>query len=273
MIILGSGLGGLVAGTLLSKNNHSVLLLKERGYQSSYTLRGYRFEPFSNFSEKLLKPNLLKKISQSLNLSLGRTQEEGKQASISLSKSRQAAGFQVILPKARVDIFPHGSLFQKEWKREFPQELGRVEEFYNQLNQIQHPFQRGNGKNVSASYFPLRQRSFITRIFSFDPFPKEKMDQKLRLFSREFREFIQLQLISWGNLHSDRFPISLAAHILLHDENGSNPDLDLGKLEGQISNQFLKYGGRVEEIERVRKVDTTWRKGLTLSLEGDPRAF
>ncbi|MGZ3589394.1 MAG: FAD-dependent oxidoreductase [Thermodesulfobacteriota bacterium] len=273
VIILGSGLGGLVAGTLLSKNNHSVLLLKERGYQSSYTLRGYRFEPFSNFSEKLLKPNLLEKISQSLNLSLGRTQEEGKQASISLSKSRQAAGFQVILPKARVDIFPHGSLFQKEWKREFPQELGRVEEFYNQLNQIQHPFQRGNGKNVSASYFPLRQRSFITRIFSFDPFPKEKMDQKLRLFSREFREFIQLQLISWGNLHSDRFPISLAAHILLHDENGSNPDLDLGKLEGQISNQFLKYGGRVEEIERVRKVDTTWRKGLTLSLEGDPRAF
>jgi phytoene dehydrogenase-like protein len=273
VIILGSGLGGLVAGTLLSKNNHSVLLLKERGYQSSYTLKGFRFAPFSNFSEKLLKPSLLKKISQSLNLSLRRTQEEGKQASINFNKSRQAAGFQVILPKARVDIFPHGSLFQKEWKREFPRELGRVEEFYNQLDEIQRLFQRRNGKNASASYFPLRQGSFITRIFSFDPFPKEKMDEKLRLFSREFREFIQLQLISWGNLYSDRFPISLAARVLFDEAKGSDPDLDLGELESEILNQFLQSGGRIEEIDRVKRVDCGWRKELTLSLEGDPRVF
>ena len=273
MIVLGSGLGGLVAGTLLSKNNHSVLLLREKGYQSSYALKGYRFAPFSNVSEKRLRPSLLKMISQSLNLSLTRTQEEGKQTEISSDKSRQVAGFQVILPKARIDIFPHRSVFQKEWKREFPKEVERVEEFYKELDQIQHLFQRVNGKNDSPSYFPLRRRSFITSLFPFDPFPKEKIDEKLRPFSREFREFIQLQLISWGNLYPDRFPISLAAHILFGETNGSNPDLDLGRLEREILNQFLRCGGRIEEIDRVKKVDCEWRKGLTLSLEGDPRVF
>ena len=273
VIVLGSGLGGLIAGTLLSKNNHSVLLLREKGYQSSYALKGYRFVPFSNFSEKRIRPSLIKKISQSLNLSLMRTQEEGNQAKVSIDKSRQAASFQVILPKARIDSFPDRSLFEKEWKREFPKEVGRVEEFYKELDQIQRLFQRVNGKSDSPSYFPLRQRSCITSIFPFDPFPKEKMDEKLRPFSREFREFIQLQLISWGNLYSDRSPISLAAHILFDEANGSNPDLDLGRLEREILHQFLQCGGKIEEIDRVKRVDCEWRKGLTLSLEGDPRAF
>lgn len=273
VIILGSGLGGLVAGTLLSKNNHSVLLLREKGYQSSYALKGYRFVPFSNFSEKRLRPSLLKKISQSLNLPLTQTQEEGKQAKTNFNTSRRVAGFQVILPKARIDILPHRPLFEKEWKREFPKEVGRIEEFYKELDQIQHLFQGVNGKSDSPSYFPLRQRSFITSIYPFDPFPKKKMDERLRPFSKEFREFIQLQLISWGNLYSDRFPISLAAHILFDETNGSNPNLDLGRLEGEILNQFLQCGGRIEEIDGVKRVDCEWRKGLTLSLEGEPRTF
>jgi len=273
VIVLGSGLGGLIAGAVLAKNNHSVLLLKEKGYQFTYPLRGYRFEPFSNFSEKRLRPSLLKKISESLNLSLTQAREEGEQARTSFNRSRSAAGFQVILPKARIDILPARSLFEKEWKREFPKEVGRVEEFYKELDQIQNLFKRVSGKSDPPSYFPLQRRSFITSFFSFDPFPKEKMGKKLQPFSREFREFIQLQLISWGNLYSDRFPVSLAAPILFNEANGSNPDLDLGRLEREILNEFLKYGGRIEEIDRVKKVDWAWRKGITLLLEGNPRAF
>jgi phytoene dehydrogenase-like protein len=274
VIVLGSGLGGLVAGTLLSKNNHPVLLLREKGYQPSYAIKGYHFVPFSNFSEKRVSPSLLKKISQALNLPfMMGTREEVRQAKVRSDKSKQSAVFQVVLPKARIDIFPQRFLSQKEWKREFPKEVAQIEEFYNELDQTQHLLQRLNGKKNAWPFFPLRKRSLIKKIFSFDPFQKERMDEKLSPFSREFREFIQLQLISWGNLYSNQFPLSLAAHILFEETNELNPDLDLEKLEKEILNQFLRSGGRIEEIDRVKKINLGWRKGLTLSLEGDSRVF
>jgi len=273
-IVLGSGLGGLVAGTLLSKNNHPVLLLREKGYQPSYAIKGYRFVPFSNFSEKRLRHSLLKKISQVMNLPLlAGTQEERERAKIISGKSKQRAPFQVVLPKSRIDIFSQLSLSQNEWKREFPKEAVQIEEFYDELDQIQRLSQKANEKKNSSPFFPLRQRSFLKKYFPFKPFPNETIDQKLFPFSREFREFIQLQLISWGNLYSDRFPISLAAHILFDEANELNPDFDLEKLEKEILNQFLQSGGRIEEIDRVKKVNRVWGKGFTLSFEEDPKVF
>jgi len=265
IIILGSGIGGLIAGTLLAKNKYHVLLIKEKSYLPSYTTNGYHFVPFSNFSEKRLSPNLLKIISQTLNLPfLIGTQEEGNQEKIISGKSEQKVTFQVILPKARIDISPQRPLSKMEWKREFPKETVQIEEFYNELDQIQH---------ILPSFFPFQQRSSIKKLFSFDTFPKERVDKKLFPFTRNFREFIQLQLFSWGNLFSDRFPISLAAHILSDETNEANFNFDLEKLEREVLNQFLKSGGKIEEIDRAKKINLEWRKGLTLFLEGDPKEF
>src|SRR4030043_514409 len=129
VMVLGSGLGGLVAGALLSKNNRSVLLLRKKGYQPSCDIKGYHFVPFSNFSEKRLRLSLLKKISQDLNLPfLMGTREEGRQVKVSPDKSKQRTAFQVILPKARTDIFPQRFLSQKKWIRgslSFRESLGR----------------------------------------------------------------------------------------------------------------------------------------------------
>src|SRR4030042_4732007 len=101
VIVLGSGLGGLVAGTSFAKNNHPVLLLREKGYQPSYAIKGYHFVPFSNFSEKRLRLDLFKKISQVLNLPLLMgTREESRQAKVSSDKSKQRAAFQVVLPRS-----------------------------------------------------------------------------------------------------------------------------------------------------------------------------
>jgi phytoene dehydrogenase-like protein len=273
IIILGSGLGGVAAGILLSKNNHPVLLLRERGYQPFYATKGYHFVPFSNFSERRLSPNFLKRISQALNLHLMGTGDKGGRSKVSSDKSKQSAGFQVLLPEARIDIFRERSLSQKEWKREFPKEAVEIEEFYNGLDHIQRLLQRVNGKKYSSPFFPFRQRSLIRNIFPFSPFPKERMDEKLLPFSREFREFIQLQLVSLGNLYSNRFPLSLAAHILFNETNELNPDFDLEKLEKEMLNQFLRFGGRIEEIDRVKRINVGWQTGLTLFLEGDATVF
>jgi phytoene dehydrogenase-like protein len=275
VIVLGSGLGGLIAGTLLSKNNRSVLLLREKGYQPSYSTKGYHFIPFSNLSEKSLKPSLVRKISQALNLSLLMgTREDGKQAKVVSDKSRHSPTFQVVLPKARIDVFPQRSQSRREWKREFPKEASQIEGFYNELDQIQHLFQKVNGKkNASGFSFPFQERSFAKRIFSSDPFPSEEMGKRLFPFSKEFRQFIQLQLISWGNFYSNRFPISLAAHVLFDETNELNSDMDIDKLEIEVSNQFSRSGGRIEEIDRVKEIKPWGRKGFTLNFEGNPEVF
>lgn len=275
VIVLGSGLGGLVAGTLLSRNNHSVLLLKEKQYQSSYAIKGYHFVPFSNLSEKCLKPSLIRKISQALSLPLLMgTREDGKQARAVSDKSKQSPNFQVVLPKARIDIFPQRSQSHREWKREFPKEVVQIEGFHHELDQIRDLFQKGNGKRKPSGFsFPFQKRSFFKKIFSSDPFSKEEVDKKLLPFSREFREFIRLQLISWGSYYSDRFPISLAAYVLFDETNELNSDIDVEKLEKEILSQFLRSGGRIEEIDRVKEIRPWRRKGFTLSLEGNPEVF
>ena len=275
VIVLGSGLGGLIAGTLLSKSNHSVLLLREKGYVPSCVIKGYHFVPFSNLSEKCLKPSLIRKISQTLGISfLVGTREDGKQAKVVSEKSKHSPTFQVLLPKARIDIFPQRSQSQREWHREFPKEAAKIERFYHELDQIQDLFRKGNGKRKPSGFsLPYEERPFVKKIFSSNPFPKEGMDKKLLSFSKEFREFIQLGLISWGNLYSDRFPISLAAHVLFDQTNELNADMDIEKLEKEILNQFSRSGGRVEEIESVKEIRAWRRKGLTLSLEGNPEVF
>jgi phytoene dehydrogenase-like protein len=274
IIVLGSGLGGVIAGTLLAKNNHPVLLLKEHGYQPSYSIKGYRFTPFLSISEKRLKPSLLKKISQTLNVpSFTDIKEEDKQAKIISGKLRKEGAYQVLLPKARIDISSQRTLFQREWQREFPNEAAQIEGFYNELDQTQHLLQKLKSKKNASPFFPIRQRSFIKNIFPFDPLPREKMGQRLSPFSREFKEFVKLQLTTWGNLYSDQFSTSLAAYILLDEMYALASNFDLEKLEKGILNQFLGYGGKVEEIDRVKKVEIMWQKGQTLSLDRDPLVF
>ncbi|OGP88946.1 MAG: hypothetical protein A2157_06235 [Deltaproteobacteria bacterium RBG_16_47_11] len=275
VIVLGSGLGGLVAGTLLSKNNHSVLLLREKGYLSSCAIKGYHFVPFSNLSEKCLKPSLIRKLSQTLGISfLMGAREDGKQAKVVSDKSKHRSAFQVVLPKARIDIFPQRSQSQREWKREFPKEAVKIEGFYRELDRIQDLFRKGIGKRKPSEFsFPFQERSFVKRIFSSDPFPNVEMGRKLLPFSKEFRQFIQLQLISGGNFFSDRFPISLAAHVLFDETNELNSDMDIEKLEIEVLNQFSRSGGRVEEIDSVKEIKPWGRKGFTLNFEGNPEVF
>ena len=274
VIVLGSGLAGLVAGTFLSKNNRSVLLLRQKGYQPSYSTKGYHFAPFSNFSEKSLKPNLVRKVSQALNLSLLMgTREDGREAKAASDKSRQRSAFQVVLPKARIDIFPQRSLCQREWKREFPREGVQIETFYHELDQIRQVLQKENSKKNSPAFFPFRQRSFIAKVFPFAPPSEEGVDKKLSLHSREFREFIQLQLISRGNFYSEQFPLSLATQVLLDGASQLHSDIDSEKLEKEILGQFLRAGGRIEEIDTVKKIEFGWRKECTLTLEGNPAVF
>lgn len=274
VIVLGSGLGGVIAGTWLAKNKYSVLLLKENGYQPSYIIQGYRFTPFSSISEKRLKPSLLRKVSQTLDLPPFIDSRESELQARDISKRlKKTDGYQVILPKARIDIFSQRSLAKKEWKREFPNEVAQIEGFYNDLDHAHHLLQKLKSKKNASPFFPARQRSFIKNIFSVASLSKKRIDQSLSGFSREFAEFIKVQLTSWGNLYSDQFPISWTAHILLDELDALVSNFDIEELRKEILNRFLHYGGKVKEIESVKNVEIKWRKGQMLSLGGERTIF
>lgn len=275
IVILGSGLGGLIAGAYLSRNNRKVLLLKEKRYQPSFVREGYRFVPFSNFSERRLKQPLLQKFSRTLNLPpLMGDREDGKRVDRRFAKAKQALAFQVILPKARVDLFCQRSIFRREWKREFSKEADRIENFYQDMDRMGPLLRRMKSEGDSWSAFPIRSSPWIRRWFPFKSLPRERMNEKLSSFSKEFREFIQLQLISWGNLSSDRFPLYLAAYLLLQDEGEEwISQIDLEGMEKKILEIFALSGGKIEEIEGVEKIEKKWWRGFTLSLKGEARVL
>jgi phytoene dehydrogenase-like protein len=276
IIILGSGLGGLVAGILLTRRNHSVLLLKESGYQRFCAEKGYRFTPFSSFSEKRLKRAFLRRLSQALNLPLmSEWQEEERLTRKDLDIQKRKVAFQVILPRARIDLYSQWSQFQREWSREFPKEVIQIEKFYEEMDDLQHLLMRMKAKEGPRSLFPLQPHSLIKRWLPFKRLQKGEIDKRLSPLSKEFRQFIQLQLLSWGNLFSDQFPIALAAYGLFPNKelNELIPTVDLEKLEEKILKEFFKTGGRVEEIDRMERVSGKWREGFIISLEGDQRVF
>ena len=275
IVILGSGLGGLIAGALLSRNNRKVLLLKERRYQPSFVREGYRFVPFSNFSERRLKHSLLEKITHTLNLPpVTGDQEDGRKADRRFGKTKQELAFQVILPKARVDLFCQRSIFRREWKREFSKEADRIANFYKEMERIVPLMRRMKSEGGPWSAFPIRSSPWIKRWLPFKSLPRERMNEKLSAFSKEFGEFIQLQLISWGNLYSDRFPLYLAAYLLLQDEGEEwISQIDLERMEKKILEIFALSGGKIEEIEGVEKIERKWWRGFALSLKGETRVL
>jgi phytoene dehydrogenase-like protein len=275
VIVLGSGLGGLIAGTRLSKEHRRVLLLREKPYQPFREEKGYRFVPFSNFSEKRIKAALLKRISKELELPLfigdggetGRSEIRGK-------KANQRAAFQVILPRARIDLFRQGSMFQRELKREFPRQMAEIENFYNEMEGLRPLLEGEREKEGAGSVFPVQPRALIKRFLALKVLPKGEIDSRLAPFSREFREFIRLQLFSWGNLFEDRFPASLAAYLLSDNERDEwQSGMDLERLREKILEKFFQTGGKIEEIQGVEKIERRWRKGITLSIRGEERAI
>jgi phytoene dehydrogenase-like protein len=275
IVILGSGLGGLIAGALLSSNNRKVLLLKERRYQPSFVKGDYRFVPFSNFSERRLKHSLLLKMTHALNLPpVTGDREDGRKGDRRFGKTKEELAFQVILPKARVDLFCQRSIFRREWKREFSREADRIANFYKEMERIASLMRRMKSEGDSWSPFPIRSSPWIKRWLPFKSLPGERMNEKLSAFSKEFGEFIQLQLISWGNLCSDRFPVYLAAYLLLQDEGEEwVSQIDLERTEKRILEIFDLSGGKIEEIEGVEKIERKWLGGFALSLKGETRVL
>jgi hypothetical protein len=265
LIILGSGLAGLIAGVCLKKESRRVLLLKEKGYHPSVVKEGYRFVPYSNLSEKRLKSALLMRLLKGLDLLPEGPSKRSK-------SGKQEAPPQVILPGARIDLYDDLSILRKEWKREFPKELPWIEEFYSEAARVRDLLSQEKREEGFFSVFPLRRPSLIKRLLPFQSLPKGRMEERLSRLSKEFSALVRLRLISLGNLYPERFPISLVDYLLLNDgrpEEGLQ-EIDMEDLKVNMLERFLQSGGLVEEIDEVERTEWRWRKGVCLYSRGKP---
>jgi phytoene dehydrogenase-like protein len=267
VILLGSGLGSLVAGILLSRAKLSVLLLRESGYPPAFTREGWRFVPFSNFSEKILRAPSLKKLFHALALQPLFDSKAEKESTESVSPAPgQRIPFQVILPENRVDVYCDRPRLQGEWKREFSGELSQVEHFYRKTAEVGDRLKRESLRADASSFFPLRTPSRLRWFNSSEPV------LRLDSFSKEFRAFIQLQCLAWGSLLAARCETSLAAYLL--SMNGAeewawNPDLE--EVKETLTAEYLRAGGGIEETRGVEEINQGWRKGFALMLTGEER--
>ncbi len=265
VIVLGAGLSGLIAANRLTSENRSVLLLKEERYCSSYARDGYHFFPFSNFSEKRIKTRLLKRVSHLPDHPGGQTKR---------NLAGQNVPFQIILPESRIDLYRDPSLLQREWKREFPRELKQIESFYAELRKIKGVLREIKDKAAPGSCFPISDRSFLKKWLSWDGLPKGETGQWLSSFSPEFKKFIELQMISYGYLCSNSFPLPLVSHLLVHDDGEEwEESVDLERLEHEMIEKFTRSGGSLKEIEGVEKVEIKRRGEISLSLKNQDKTF
>lgn len=259
VVIVGTGLSGLIAANQLTKRDWSLLLLKERRYRLSYSREGYRFVPFSNFSERLIPTELLKRIPYPI-----------PQREIRWRKKEpnQDVPFQIILPKARIDLYHERFLLQREWRREFNKELEQIEALYSELNRIKKILDRLRNRESENPLFPISPKSLLKRWLPLDPLPKTEINKWLSSFSPEFKKYLELQVISQGNLLSGSCPISLASYLLSRGQRKEWEErVDLEKLSQSLLERFVQSGGKVEEIEGIESMEIKRGEGFTLILK------
>lgn len=273
VIVLGSGLGGLIAATLLAKKKRRVLLLKEKDYMECYERGGYRFIPFSNLFERRLRLSLLHRIAQGLGIPLLPNRREAK-PSARRNGERKRFGFQVILPEARIDLFSNRSLQEGELRREFPKEFSQAVGFYQELGRLRGILESEKTNDRQREFYPLRRLSWFDRFVALARGRTRKDETFLGSFSREFQTFIHLQILARTNIRPDRLPLSLLAYLLTTEEQtegmGNGDSLGLAK---RIAERFVQLQGRIEEVESIHRAHLEGRRELTLSLERGQRVF
>lgn len=260
VIILGSGLGGLIAANQLIQERRKVLLIKEKRFHPSYTREGYRFTPFSNALEKWIPIHFLKKIP----FQLDRLGKRGGGESL-----KQEVSFQIVLPQARIDLYRDRSLLKREWQREFPLEWKKIEDFYQETDRIYSLLNQLKQRESSPVSFPIQSSRSFKQWFFVNSLQMRRMEHWLSPFSSEFKTFLQLQILFKGNLYKGHFPLPLASYLLKNDDRKEKIEpIDFEKITQQMLGRFVKSGGRVDEIDGIDKINIKRREGISLSLKG-----
>lgn len=267
VIVIGSAIGGLFSASLMAKMNISVLILKEKNYETSLLKNGYRFIPFSNFSEINLNKKLIDWIFEELDISW----QPFRKALSDESEIRKRISYQVLLPDNRIDVTDEALLFRIELEREFRNELDKIGDFFDEIRKIRDFLKDIKSREVPSGFFPVRRANlFVKWISSF--FKRERMDKRLLRFSKEFREFIKAQLIAYGNFYPKQPSLYVSAYSLLKGLEDIDKTIDIEKLNTHIINRFYSTEGKIHEVGKIERVERK-KDRFIINLDGGEKVL
>ena len=125
IVIIGTDLAGLVFGALCAKRGYRVLVIGQGSQGMLYEHQGYTMCRRLEMPHGLTSPPI-KRVFDELSLGLELR---------NLPKPLDPA-FQVVLPKARINVSTNPKLFERELKREFPGVEDEISYFFKRVAEI-----------------------------------------------------------------------------------------------------------------------------------------
>ncbi|GEM_PF-2820658 len=176
VLIWGSDLSGVIAGTLLAKRGLNVLVLDDSDESSPApnVMTGLGSRQFKSLLGKLMIPDSKLQMLQ-----------------------ENEVGLQVILPKHRLDIFATRSLYLKEMGREFPQEQELLTALLTEVDRL-----RENYLDEILTFFPILGTSGdLVNLMSNGFHWKNWGNKEKKRFLKWFQKFPDKTLLEiWGQL-------------------------------------------------------------------------
>jgi len=277
VIVIGSGIGGLSAASLLSKRGLKVLVIEQNsvagGICNSISKNGYTFDIGASLFWGFGHGEVFHWLFSEFNILNDLLERESIIRKIE-------PGLQVILPNHRINIYSERNRFYEELKREFPsdmsnliklyQESDRIEDeiyyilnkvhFYSLKNHYQHENKRLKKLYIAISLL-LKRKKDILHISKW-------------VNSSEIERFIDLQLIYFIHKKTSDIPLPLSSIILGIPKRGIYGIHGGAQMLTQIfEKQLIKFGGNiiynsvVEEIilKRGKACGVKVRQGNSVS--------
>lgn len=225
LLIIGSDLSGLLAGTLLAKRGLSVLVLEDEDHA-------------------LAEPNVLAGLDSRLFKSiLGKlTIPEGR---LKILKKNDVA-YQIVLPKSRFNISEKPSAFFREIQREFPAQMA----FFEKLNSDVDLFRKQSLETLTP-LLPITDKKekklFVKLVKSLS---HTELDSLISQGDPEIKAFLlaQLQLLSQGGILT---PLFFQLFFLLSSESFATYSIEggPGALKQLLFEKIEYFGGSIQKAQ------------------------
>jgi C-3',4' desaturase CrtD len=247
-IVIGSGMGGLTAASLLVKEGHSVLVLEAAlaigGCSSSYYRKGYIFESGATTLIGFDKHQPLKKLEETLG--------------ITIPKTKLNPSMKVHLNGKEITRYEDRDEWIKESTKHFGEEKAQ-ELFWKKAFRVADVVWRVSEKNTA---FPPQSVSDWLKLLKNDPRDVWVLPYAIKsvkefamdcnITNPEFYQFLDEQLLISAQSKSDDTPFLFGAPAITYT-NCSNYSVPGGlvKMAETLRDFIEKNGGEIRTKERV----------------------